>query len=73
MKLKKEMTLKQRESLSLFFWFLILSIGGTIFAFLLEDLCLPIVPLAIILFILLLLEKRNNRHMGYIIKGKKKK
>jgi len=69
----KEMTLKQRESLSLNLWLFIICLGGIAFALMMQDLCITSVPVVIILLIILRLELKNNKYMGIIIKGKKKK
>jgi len=70
--IEKEMTLKQRESLSLTLWLFILCLGGVAFTLMLQDMCLITVPVVIVLLIILRLELKNNKYMGIIIKRKKK-
>jgi len=67
----KERTLEQRESLSIWLWFLILASGGTVFALMVEGLCILSVPVGIVLLILVMLELKNNKYMGELIKEDK--
>ena len=70
---EKDLTLKQRESLSLFFWFWILACFGlTVAAFYVFK--PTIILILFILYLLFKLEMKNNRLMGpFVIKERHEK